>query len=423
MENQVKKYELGKDLEGYREIIAKVTSDNEEQLNEENYNKSKEIIESRLNKFGTQDYNIGMNKEDGTIYLQIPENSQTDHVVSNLFQVGKFEIKDSEDASKVFLSNDNLEKVSAVYNTETSGTIVYLQFEFNKEGTNILKELSTGEYATKEENDDSNESENTESNSNEENSENADKDAQENNQDETEKKENNDEQKSTQKKITLSIDDNDMITTSFDDPIEDGLINLSMNAATSNNETISRTLASATTITNVFKSGKMPLTYEISQNNYIKSDLSKNIKRNVMIIVSVISIIVIILFILKYKTRGIIAAIAYVGLIAVSLLVVRYTNVGITLESIVAGIIILVINYLVISDLLKIQENDEELKKKLLVQNLKQTIIKLIPIFIISLVFSFTTWLKISTFGMFTFWGLALCLIYNYTLTKNMLDD
>ena len=69
-----------------------------------------------------------MNKEDGTIYLQIPENSQTDHVVSNLFQVGKFEIKDSEDASKVFLSNDNLEKVSAVYNTETSGTIVYLQF-------------------------------------------------------------------------------------------------------------------------------------------------------------------------------------------------------------------------------------------------------------------------------------------------------
>ena len=33
---------------------------------------------------------------------------------------------------------DDLKKISAVYNTTSSGTTVYLQIEFNKNGKNIL---------------------------------------------------------------------------------------------------------------------------------------------------------------------------------------------------------------------------------------------------------------------------------------------
>ena len=157
MENQVKDYELSKDLSGYRELIFKVSdatevldskgkvvgnTDNytdstietnsyqktenkinsDEELTEANYEKAKSIIEERLKSLRIQDYNLSLNKENGDIYLQIPENSDTDHIISNILQVAKFEIKDSEDTSNVLVTNDDLKKISAVYNTTSSGT-------------------------------------------------------------------------------------------------------------------------------------------------------------------------------------------------------------------------------------------------------------------------------------------------------------
>ena len=67
-----------------------------------------------------------------------------------------------------------------------------------------------------------------------------------------------------------------MITTSFDDPIEDGIIDLSMNQATTDQDSISQTLQSASTIATVVNSGKMPLTYKVSGNNYVKTDITSD---------------------------------------------------------------------------------------------------------------------------------------------------
>ena len=72
--------------------------------------------------------------------------------------------------------------------------------------------------------------------------------------------------------------------------------------------------------------------------------------------------------------------------------------------------------------LLKINETDVELKNKAYKGAFKSTIMKTIPIFIISIVFVFIRWTKISTFGMTMFWGLFLSIIYNYVVTKNMLE-
>ena len=108
MQNQVKGYHLTKDLKGYRELVFEVSdatevldsegnivgnTDNysdetiasysyqktenkingEENLNLENYQKAKKIIETRLKSLGVEDYNIGLDTQNGTIYLQIPE--------------------------------------------------------------------------------------------------------------------------------------------------------------------------------------------------------------------------------------------------------------------------------------------------------------------------------------------------------------
>lgn len=461
MENKVKNYELSKDLKGYRELVFKVSdatevldssgkvvgnTDNytdstiesnsykksenkindDADLTEENYEKAKTIIEKRLKSLKVQDYNLSLNKENGDIYLQIPENSETDHTVSNILQVANFEIKDSEDTSNVLVTNEDLKKVSAMYNTTTSGTTVYLQIEFNKNGKNILKNLSTGEYKTDENltnttnstdnttsEDENNTSTSEENTSLDENKENTNTDSENNTSSEENK---------AQKKIILSIDSNDMITTSFDDPIEDGIIDLSMNKATTDKDSISDTLQSASTIAAVVNSGKMPLTYKVSENNYVNTDITSNDLQKAIYIVIAIVAVTLILLIVKYKAKGIIASIAYIGFVGLELLLVRYTNVTISLESIVAGIITLAINYMITYRLLKTHETDAELKAKVYANEFKSIIIKSIPIFIIAVVFVFIQWTKVSTFGMTLFWGLILSIIYNYVVTRDMID-
>lgn len=464
MVNKVKGYELAKDLKGYREVVFKVSDavevrdsegelmgntdlysdsdiesnsltktenkvNSDESLNLENYEKCKSIIEKRLNFLNVEDYNLSLDVQNGTITLQIPENSETDHTVSNILQVSKFEIRDSEDSSNVFITNDNIKDISSVYNTDQNGTTVYLQILLNKEGTNKLKEISTGEYATKpedesqnEENTDSeNETEdenaveeetemvNEEENSSEENSGNTTE--------ETSSEDSSDEAtKEEQKKIVLAIDTNDMITTSFDDPIENGVISLSMGKASTDSEEISDQLRSTSTIALLVKSGKMPLTYKVSANNYIKTDITQNSIQKVIIVIGIIILIGLVIYIIKYKLKGLIAAIAYIGFIALYLLIIRYTNVEVTMESITASVIIFIINYILTYSLLNKKED------KINVDKLKSWIMRLLPIFVISIVFVFIKWTKITTFGMNMFWGILLSIIYSYLLTRDMLD-
>ena len=79
MENKVKDYELGRELKGGRVIEVKVTTaedskPKEEDLTLENYETVKKTIETRLKSFGAQDYTISLNKENGTIIVELPEN-------------------------------------------------------------------------------------------------------------------------------------------------------------------------------------------------------------------------------------------------------------------------------------------------------------------------------------------------------------
>lgn len=457
MQNVIKEFQYSKDLYGYREFIFELSdafevldsdgkvvgntdtySDSDiesnsytktenkvnpdEKLNYDNYIKAKNVIEERLKGLNVQDYNISLDGENGKIYLQIPENSKTDHVASNLLQIGKFVIKDSKDNSKVFVSNDNIKKVSTVYSnaeTETgTGTVVSLQFEFDKTAKQTLKEISNGEYKT----------DNTTENNEQEESENEQDDEQENSAEEdTENKEETDEEseeekEDKQKKIVLAIDENDLITDSFNDPIENGMINLSMNQATTDRDSLNKTFESASTIATVLNSGTMPLKYKISQNNFIGTDITKKDLKNAKIGFIIIIAILIILLIIKNKKRGIIASVSFIGFIAINVLLIKYTNVLISVESIVAELLVICINFLIIKRLLSIDEKDQELKNKLVLEEFKQVILKLMPIFICSVIFSFVKWVAISTFGMIVFWGILLGVLYNFIITKKLIE-
>ena len=443
MENLIKEYQYSKDLDGYREVLLEATkeenttqdesensednSDNQDENvdgedkeeanlknNYENYINSKKVIEKRLNLLGVQDYTISQNTENGAIYLQLPENSNTDYILSNILQIGNFEIKDSEDSSKVFVNNNNIKKASYVTpNNETSN--IYLRIKFDKNGKKVLKEISSGEYKTNTEEVETQNTENTETDNTVEaevKSDNTDEVDANSSSEEKESEEKN----NIQKKVVLSFNDKDMFTTSFKEPIVNGELILTMNAQADDEDSLKERINNVATISRILNSGTLPLKYEIKQNTYIQTDINNNQLNKIYITLGVVLAVFLVILIVKYKTKGIIAAIANIGFLALYLLVIRYTNVVVSLEAIFTGAIIAAINYLIVEDFLKMQENTK------LINIFKSQIMKVIPIVLIAIVFSFVKVTKLSSCGMFLFWGVLVSFIYNYILTRDMLN-
>ena len=413
--NIVKDYTYAMDINGARTIKLALNSENsDETKTEENYNKAKKVIEKRLKKLDVQEYNISLNKTTGEMIIEIPEDSNTDNVVSNLTTVGKFEIVDSE-TSEVLMNNDDIKSSSVLYNTTSSGTSVYLEIAFNKNGKKKLEDISKTYVKSENNTTENNTVENeTEENTSTENSEEAT-----NTENTT-----TDSASTTGKKITMKIDDEELMSTSFDEAITTGKIQLSVGSATSDTSTLNGYITQAQNVATVLDSGNLPVKYDLEKNQYILSDITEQDLRNIAIAVAVISVIGIVVLIAKYKTNGLLAGISFIGLLAIYALLVRYTNVTISIESILGIVIVMILNYIFTTMLLKnIKKLNEEenVVNKSITETYKTFFNRIAPICIVSIVFCFIKWIPVSSFGMTTFWGLVLIAIYNIIVTKNLL--
>lgn len=412
MSNVVKDYTYAMDLNGARTIKLTLNTDNSDEVKtEENYKTAKEIIEKRLKKLGAEEYKVNVNNENGEITVQIPENLNTDTIVSKLTTVGKFEILDSE-TNDVLLDNNSIESSKVLYNRATSGTSVYLEIAFNKDGKNKLEEISktyvktenntTDENATTEEN-------NTEAteNTNETNTENT----------------TSEKSSKTEKKISLKIDDSELMSTTFDEPITSGKIQLSVGKATTDSTTLKGYVEQAQNVATVLDSGKLPVKYDMEKNQYILSSITEQDLTYVAVTIAIIAIIAIIVLIIKYKTNGLVAGIADTGLAALYLLLIRYTNVVISIDSIFAITMMLAFNYIftiiLLSNIKKMKaENVENAVQKSVTETYKKFFSRIIPVCILAIVFCFIKWTPINSFGMITFWGIVIIAIYNATITN-----
>lgn len=415
MTNIVKDYTYSMELNGARTIKLALNSENsDETKTEENYNKAKKVIEKRLKKLDVQEYNISLNKATGEMIIEVPEGSNTDTIVSNLTTVGKFEIVDSE-TSEVLMNNDDIKSSSVLYNTTSSGTSVYLEIAFNKDGKKKLEDISKTYVKSENNTTENNTVENeTEENTSIENSEEAT-----NTENTT-----TDSTSTTGKKITMKIDDEELMSTSFDETITTGKIQLSVGSATSDKSTLNGYVTQAQNVATVLDSGNLPVKYDLEKNQYILSDITEQDLRNIAIVVAVISVIGIVVLIAKYKTNGLLAGISFIGLLAIYALLVRYTNVTISIESILGIVIVMILNYIFTTMLLKnIKKLNEEenVVNKSTTETYKTFFNRIAPICIVSIVFCFIKWIPVSSFGMTTFWGLVLIAIYNIIVTKNLL--
>ena len=406
MSNVVKDYTYAMDLNGARTIKLTLNTDNSDEVKtEENYKTAKEIIEKRLKKLGAEEYKVNVNNENGEITVQIPEDLNTDTIVSNLTTVGKFEILDSE-TKDVLLDNNSIESSKVLYNRATSGTSVYLEIAFNKDGKNKLEEISKTYVKTENNTTDENNTEATE-NTNETNTENT----------------TSEKSSKTEKKISLKIDDSELMSTTFDEPITSGKIQLSVGKATTDSTTLKGYVEQAQNVATVLDSGKLPVKYDMKKNQYILSSITEQDLTYVAVTIAIIAIIAIIVLIIKYKTNGLVAGIAYTGLAALYLLLIRYTNVVISIDSIFAITMMLAFNYIftiiLLSNIKKMKaENVENAVQKSVKETYKKFFSRIIPVCILAIVFCFIKWTPINSFGMITFWGIVIIAIYNATITN-----
>lgn len=436
MENQVKDYELAMDIKGARTIRLKINNETkevikdkdgnivkteetltdeqltekgyikeqqpvnkEEVLNIENYQKTKEIIEKRLKKLNVPYYEIAIEEKTGDIIIQLPEEGQIDNIVSNINSVGKFEIVDSK-TKEVLIDNNDIKLANVMYgSTGETGTSVYLNIEFTKEGSQKLETISNN-YKKPEENAQE-DTENTEETKGEENKE------------------------AEEKKIIMQIDGQEMMSTNFEEPIRTGKLQLSIGASATDKQTLQANIQKATNIANLLDNGKMPIQYDITENKYVLSDITQEQFKWVEIALAIVIALGAIYFIVRYKGLGFLGAISTLGLAGIYLLTIRYANVTLSLTGVFGIFVTIILNYIFVNKILAKVKKEEKITKTGVIdaikENYKEFFLKLIPICISVIVFCFINWTPISSFGMVMFWGILLIAVYNYIITNGLL--
>ena len=308
MRNLIPDYQLGMDLEGYRVVTVNV-SDAEETiyydkdgniveeeaedgttetvpvnsddiLTRDNYEETKKIIEKRLSDLGVSEYLIRLNEENGSITVQLPENSMTDLAAQFLYTKGEFTIENED--GEVLLDNSNLKEVRVGYNNVTTGgTSIYLSFEFNEDSIEKFREITTTYVESTDE-------------------------------------EGND----TSKKVSVNIDGSPLLETSFDTEIQNGILSLTMGTS-SDSQTLNSYVQQASNIAILLNDGTLPIEYTLEQNRFIKSDLTLESAIVPAIVIGAIFAVAFIVLIIKYRKNGLFALISFVGYMAIFLIAGR----------------------------------------------------------------------------------------------------
>lgn len=453
MENKIKNYEFGRELNSQRVVEIKIkedsaesSSDNskensseemkntdsseektESELTEKDYENAKKIMEKRLQSLGAQDYTISLNKENGTVRVELPENDNVDMYIYYLYASQKITIKDT-DSKDILLNDEMIKGAKYSYSNDSKGAYqVYEEIELTKDGQAKLNELLNDyallatdvteiENAKKASESESTKTEST-SEKNTESTENTDEQNTESTKTQSTTEETSSNSETTKKTAKLYVND-----TTYDvSKIEKGKITVKIGSSSSNTTSVNNNISKAAEIAMLENAGKLPADYEVDTNRYEYSSITQ--KEIIYFAIAMIAILVIILLIycVIYKKSGILASISFVGFVSIFSLLIRYTNVAISIEGISAIIIVMIINLIINREILS-KTKKMNLVNEAVKATYKNVYLKLIPVGILTIVFCLSKWESLSSFGMIMFWGLVLTAIYNVIVTRTLLN-
>lgn len=455
MENKVKDYELGRELKSQRVIELKIkesSSDSENsssdeskdadsseetekseetttdtELTEKDYENAKKIMEKRLQALGAQDYTISLDKENGTVRVELAENDNVDMYIYYLYASQKITIKDT-DSKDILLNDDMIKGAKYSYSNDSKGAYqVYEEIELTKDGQAKLNELLNDyallatdvteiENAKKASESESTKTEST-SEENTESTENTDEQNTESTETQSTTEETSSNSETTKKTAKLYVND-----TTYDiSKIEKGKITVKIGASSSNTTSVNNNISKAAEIAMLENAGKLPADYEVDTNRYEYSSITQKEIIYFAIVMIAILVITLLVYCVIYKKSGILASISFVGFVASFSLLIRYTNVAISIEGISAIIIVMIINLIINREILS-KTKKMNLVNEAVKSTYKNIYLKLIPVGILTIVFCLSKWESLSSFGMIMFWGLVLTAIYNVIVTRTLLN-
>ena len=448
MVNVIPSYKLGTSISGYRKVTLEVqeasedtntetvTPEGENTISEnevlangteeentdetsnvnnaENYKKSAEIFKNRLKSLKVEDYNVNLDESTGKIEISLPENEQTDIILSDLASVGKFEITDTN-TGDVLLTNSDVKSVSVETYSQYGYTVPYMNINFKLSGASKLKDISVeyNENAVVETNTTENEIVNDITEEYPEN-------APSNNTDES-----SEESNTVAKTIDIKVDDTTMLSTGFSEVIDNGSLQLTMQSA-SDEEALKESLYGSYNVAAIIENDPLPVEYEITENIYVQAPIQLSNIYAIVYVLIAIAVVLSIILIVKFKMRGLLMTILSVGYIAILLLAIRYTNVILSLDGILSIGLAYIINYGFNYMLLKNIKNkdlrrDEKIAKY--IKCMKKYAFILIPVFIVALICCFVNWDAIYSFGMVMFWAILISMLYNLTVTNLLIRN
>ena len=386
----------------------------EEILNKENFDKTKRIVEERLKFLDVKEYEVREDSTNGEIYVTIPEDDYTDSIVSQMTVTGDFNIVDSEDESNVLIAGNQIKDVKVGYGQQSTGQGVFINIQFDKEGTEKLKEISktyTGEESTE-----------SDSLNTEEDTDTIEETTQNNKNSEENTEEDAEETSSTSKKqVSLVLDGETLLTTYFSEEITDGILQLSMGTSSSNpsEEELKNTLIQASNFAVLLKTESLPITYILDNNLNTKSEIDENMI-NIFVITGIVVFAGLIAYvIIRYKKEGILPMISLIGYVGALLITLRYTNVVFSVTGFAAIVLSTIMSYIFIIKVLKEAQKVEKAFSKVVFE----FVTVYMPCLIIGIVFSFSKYLPIANFGMVMFYAILLMVIYHGLITRSLITD
>lgn len=338
----------------------------------EDFKKTEKIIEQRLEYMGVKDYIIRLNEEDGTISLEVPEDSSTDYIAQYCITPGVFEITD-KDTSEQLMNNSDIKEAKVGYYTESSGTSVYLTIKFNKEGSQKLNEISK-EYVKSQDSD------------------------------------GND----TSKKVEMKLDDETILSSYFEEEMTDGMIQISIGTST-DASTIKTYLQQASNIAVFLNTEPMPVKYEMETNRFVYSNTKLDNEFIIPAICGIIAFVAGIYMIIKYKKLGLLGLISILGFVAILLLAIRVGNVELTISGIATIALIEMFEIIVVTRMQQAYKNgiEDNKVKKNMIDLLKKCILIFIPLVVIAITFAFSAYAMLTGIGMILFWAIFIMALYN----------
>lgn len=336
----------------------------------ENFELSKQIIQKRLKTLTEFEYNIRVDSITGDLVLEAQDDENLSTAESLITSKGKFDIIDYQ-TGIVLLDKAELSSVNTLSNYEEGGYQLYLQITLNNNGKDKLSEISKKYVETT-----------------------------------------NEAGESSTEYIAVRFEGQTLLSTYFGEEITNGVLTIPIGNLTTDQTEYSEILEQANRIANILNEEELPLQYTLTSDNYIKSEITDEVIFTAKIVVALAILVISAILIVKFKLNGVILSITSIGYIAITALLIRYANVKITLNSIYSLIICIALNYVFIITLLnKLKEQNLKIA---FVQAMKEYYLLIIPVIVISVIFTFATSVAVSSIGMTLFWGLLVGLVYNW---------